>query len=159
MGMGGSIYRGYNNSNTPTAEYNVASNVTAAQIMFSTNFERVKILAAPLDTAGLVFIAGNNYEKLVNARSTNALVNAILENYYYSVGGHSAVVSTVLCDVEAAQMVFSEEYLDNALLPVVVNNAGYTIVDYENGSVVMWALYWNGLVEFDPAVTNRLLSW
>ena len=157
--MGGSIYKGYNDSNTPTAEYNVATNVSAAQTMFSATYNRMRIYAAPLDTAGLIFIGGENYQQLVAARYTNNLVRVILENYYYSRNGSDVHTSTVLCDVEAAHMSFSKKYLVNELLPIRVNETGFTVIDYEYGMPTILAMSWAGLQDFADEVTKRLLSW
>jgi len=157
--MSGSIYKGYNDSNTPTAEYNVAFNVTAAQIMFGTTFYRSSILAAPLDTSGVIFIAGQQYASLVSAQETNALIKAIMENYYFYSGNKTSSFSTILYDVEAAQLLFSTEYLSFEELPIIVNNSGYTIIDYDNGITAIWAIQWTNLISFTESITERLLGW
>ena len=156
--MSGSIYKGYNNSNTPVPEYNVADNVTASQTMYSTLFNIAPMLAAPLDTAGVVFIAGNNYQQLVQSQKSNILVYNILQNYMYSSGTSYHTTSTVLCDVESVWMIFSTDFLQIQSLPVQVTSQGYTIIT-ESANTSLFALQWQGLHMFNNEITSRLLNW
>lgn len=48
--MGGSIYRGYNNSTKPVAEYNIATNVSAAQRVLNSEWHSPPLFV-PIDPA------------------------------------------------------------------------------------------------------------
>jgi inosine-uridine nucleoside N-ribohydrolase len=74
--MGGSIAHGYYPGSGPTAEYNIAADVNASQIVFSSG---IPILMAPLDvTAGLQVDAPNR--ERVFSRS-NLLIDALHQLY------------------------------------------------------------------------------
>lgn len=128
--------------------------------MYETIYRQGLMLSAPLDTAGVVFIFGNNYNSLLNARKSNLLVDEIFKNYYYSTEGKmSTFTTTVLCDVEAANLIFNSDYLSFTDYPITVNDDGYTVIDYVNGNLVKLALSWTSLFSFDTHVTERLLTW
>lgn len=128
--------------------------------MYETFYERRLLVSAPLDTSGILFIFGENYNTLLASRETNILVHEIFENYYYSTEGDmSSITTTVLCDVEAANLVFSQEYLIFDTLPITVTDDGYTVIDYQNGNPVEIALKWQNLRSFENHITEQLLSW
>ena len=119
------------------------------------------MVAAPLDTCGILFLFGADYQNLVNAQKTNKLVANILLNYKYSTGKDVHSSSTELCDVEASWLLFSTEYLQCSTLPLVVNESGYTVVDTASGTPTIMALDWTetGMKEFESEISRRLLTW
>ena len=129
--------------------------------MYSTVYDRVELLAAPLDTSLYTVIAGENYQSLVQVQNTNNLVGSILENYYYSSNSTNHLVTNILFDVQAAWMTFSTQYLEIEEFPIIVNSEGYTVVDYEMGNPTLFSISWqsNGIKNFATEVTNRLLNW
>ena len=60
--MGGSIARGYYPGSGATAEYNIAADVTAARIVFSSG---VPIVMAPLDVTARLQIQGSQLQKVI----------------------------------------------------------------------------------------------
>ena len=129
--------------------------------MYSTVYDRVELLAAPLDTSLYTAIAGENYQSLVQVQNTNILVGNILENYYYSSNSTSHIVTSILFDVQASWMTFSTQYLQIEELPIIVNSEGYTVIDDEMGNPCLFSISWdkNGIKNFATEVTNRLLNW
>jgi inosine-uridine nucleoside N-ribohydrolase len=76
VGMHGSVRRGYGNSPTPHAEYNVKEDAKACQRALSAAWP---VTITPLDTCGLVQLKGADYAKVRDAR--NPVAQAVLENY------------------------------------------------------------------------------
>lgn len=64
IAMSGSLYRGYGNSSTPSAEYNVIDNVPASQAMYAARWAE-PLLIAPLDTCGVAQLVGPTYRQLL----------------------------------------------------------------------------------------------
>lgn len=159
--MSGSIYVGYGGSSTPDAEYNVSDNVTAAQTVYEEVFDRFPMTTAPLDTSGLVYIDGDNYQRLLASQLRNNLVFNILEQYRIGEGGLETSSSSTLYDVQAARMSFSNQWLGIQGLPLSVNASGFTDVDYAEGNLVYAATSWasGGIAAWQDDVTDRLLSW
>jgi len=77
VGMHGSVRVGYGGSSKPAAEYNVAANAAAAQKVLAAPWRQISI--TPLDTCGLVTLAGTRFQAL--KESKDATVQALLENY------------------------------------------------------------------------------
>ncbi len=76
VGMHGSIRRGYDGSSNISAEYNVKAHPKAAQKVFTADWE---ITITPLDTCGIVHLAGDKYQKLF--RCDKPLAKALIDNY------------------------------------------------------------------------------
>jgi purine nucleosidase len=75
--MGGSIRRGYSPGSGPTAEYNIAADAKASQVVFSAG---IPILMAPLDvTAGLQLEAAQRQEVFKAARPLGKALRALYE--------------------------------------------------------------------------------
>lgn len=116
--MGGSIYHGYDESTTPVAEYNIASDPAAAQTVFSSG---VPILMAPLDvTAMLQLHAAGRHHVFTNlSPMTDAL--AILYNLWNQ-------LTPTLFDPMAVAMLIDPSLCQTRPLSVQVDAKGFTRV-------------------------------
>ncbi|MGA2620545.1 MAG: nucleoside hydrolase [Thermoguttaceae bacterium] len=77
VGMQGSVRKGYGGKQQPDREWNVVANVAAARRVLSAPWRQIAI--TPLDTCGLVTLAGERFERLKHSQSP--LAQAVLENY------------------------------------------------------------------------------
>lgn len=123
--MGGSLRVGYDNSSTPSEEYNIKTNVSAAQTVYRQDWPAngsapaghgrfaVPICAAPLDTTWFFQIYGAPYARFY-ARATQrpaSLAGLLLANYECWVDHHGGyggprpfdvkTTSSVLYDLQA----------------------------------------------------------
>jgi inosine-uridine nucleoside N-ribohydrolase len=89
--MSGSIYKGYTNSSSPSAEYNVHEDVAASQAVYNATWLR-PLATAPLDTTVFMQFFGGPYQTLLAANATggNLYASTLMANYeaWYSGGGH-----------------------------------------------------------------------
>ena len=154
--MSGSVSRGYSNSSRPSAEYNVARNISASQAMYASAWLS-PLMTAPLDTSGLLQCFAPEYLELLAANSSAAHPYAyeILRNYLIWCGGsvHNscggfkpsspATGTSLLYDAQAAYMMSiyatawaahgnippAMPFLTLQVLPMSVNASGYTVID------------------------------
>jgi inosine-uridine nucleoside N-ribohydrolase len=79
VGMHGGVFVGYGGAGKPQSEFNVKTNIPAAQKVFAAPWRSAAI--TPLDTCGLpnLCLDGERYQTL--AHSKDLLVRTILENY------------------------------------------------------------------------------
>jgi inosine-uridine nucleoside N-ribohydrolase len=75
--MSGSIYRGYLNSSTPSAESNVRSDVKSSQLMYDAKWLS-PLTIAPLDTGIAMQYFGIPYQMLLLANTTSHLSSYML---------------------------------------------------------------------------------
>merc|ERR1712130_37485 len=129
--------------------------------MYRETYYRMPLLSAPLDTSGMIALGPSYYNQLVTAQGNNKLVTNILLNYRYASGTELHKSSTVLCDVEAAWLVMSTQYLECSEIPVEVTDDGYTLINSTSGSPTIMALEWakGGIHGFQQEITRRLLAW
>jgi len=91
VAMSGSIFRGYLNSPTPSAEYNVHVNISGSQLTYKSQW-LTPLVTAPLDTTNFDQWNGAVYQPLVaNNNTQHPYVQLLLENYqvWYDNGGKS----------------------------------------------------------------------
>jgi inosine-uridine nucleoside N-ribohydrolase len=143
VGMQGSVFKGYDGGPI-AAEYNVKTNVPAAQTVLSAPWKRITI--TPLDTCGLITLSGERFQKL--AKSHDPLVKALLENY--RIWAKKSRVSelkssSVLYDTVAIYLAYSDTTLLKVeKLPIRVTDDGFTKVD-PKGRKMSVATAWNDL--------------
>jgi inosine-uridine nucleoside N-ribohydrolase len=116
--MGGSIAHGYGRDLTPAAEYNIASDPAAAQIVFNSG---VPILMVPLDVTAMLQLdrAGRHQVFTELTPMTNAL--ALL----YFLWNQE---TPTLFDPMAVAMVIDPRFCQTKPLPVYVDSNGFTRV-------------------------------
>ncbi len=143
VGMQGSVFKGYDGGSV-AAEYNVKSNVTAAQRVLSAPWRKTTI--TPLDTCGLVTISGERFQKLV--KCDDPLVKALLENY--RIWSNKSRVSelqssSILYDTTAVYLAYRQpRLLKLQTLSISVTGDGITKVD-PNGRSMSVATAWTDL--------------
>jgi len=76
VGMYGSVRRGYDNSKTVSAEWNVKADAKACQKAFTAPWE---ITITPLDTCGLVTLDGERFQRVRDSK--DLIASTIVENY------------------------------------------------------------------------------
>ncbi len=155
IAMSGSIHIGYGGKTSPDAEYNVRDNVSAARAMYTADWD---LTIAPLDTAGLVSLRGEKYQKLFH--DMNPLVETLIENYrvWAEEGNHRvdpSVRSSTLFDTVAIYLAFDESLCTMEDLRLVVEQTGYTRINSE-GKLIRAAMEWKDLEEFEDLLVERL---
>src|SRR5262249_30725302 len=76
VGMFGAVHKGYGGSNDVTPEYNVRTEIPAAQAVFTAPWD---MTITPLDTCGIAILRGDKYARIFN--SDDPLLKAVIENY------------------------------------------------------------------------------
>ncbi len=114
--MGGSIARGYYPGSGPTAEGNIASDVTAARIVLSSG---IPILMAPLDVTARLQLDATHCQRIF-AHST-PLTNAL--HAAYTLWGQA---TPTLHDPMAVSLVIEQHLCDTRPLAVEIDDHGMT---------------------------------
>lgn len=161
VGMHGSIYRGYMNSGTPVAEYNVRVDPASLQATFAAPWE---CTITPLDTCGLVVLEGDNYRRLVE--SNDPWILALMDNYRAWLPGAPFIapdhdmqkVSTTLFDSVAVHLAAGGDMVELERLPLRVTDEGYTVIDKEKGRAVNCATSWKDQKAFESHLVATMLG-
>ncbi|MDP5053197.1 MAG: nucleoside hydrolase, partial [Congregibacter sp.] len=161
VGMFGSIHKGYLDSPTPIAEYNVRVDPTSLQKVFAASWE---CTITPLDTCGLVVLDGENYQHLYH--SQNPALKTLMENYRLWLPGAPFIaadhdmskVSTTLFDAVAVHLAAGGDLVALEELPLWVNDDGYTLIDRDRGRPVKCALSWKDQKAFEARLVTTLLG-
>jgi inosine-uridine nucleoside N-ribohydrolase len=154
VGMQGSVFKGYDGGPV-TAEYNVKTNVEAAQKVLSAAWMKTAI--TPLDTCGLVTLSGERFGKLV--KSHDPLVKAVLENY--RIWAKKSRISdldssSILYDTAAVYLAYADTpLLKRPTLAISVNDDGVTKVD-PKGRKMSVATEWKDLDGFRDKLIDVL---
>lgn len=159
VAMAGSIDRGYGPE--PVAEANVRGDVEAFRTVLQADWLSLKI--TPLDTAGRVILAGDNYQRLKQAESP--MLQALFENYriwadrvtWMDVDFYDERSST-LFDVVAVYMAYADEHLRYETVPIHVTEDGRTVRAAHRGVPTETAMHWVDLERFYDHVTEQLLG-
>ena len=146
VGMQGSVFKGYDGG-PPEAEYNVKSNVAAAQQVLSAPWKKITI--TPLDTCGRVTLSGECFQKLI--KCNEPLVKAMLENYrIWSKKNRVSDLqsSSILYDTVAVYLAYPQTpLLRQQPLSISVTADGVTKVD-PRGRPMSVATEWTDLDGF-----------
>ncbi len=158
VAMSGSVDLGYGGKVTPDAEYNVRDAISASEAMYTAEWD---LTIAPLDTAGLVQLVGEQYQTLL--RKSNPLIHLLLENYreWGTAGKHRVdpdIRSTILYDTVAVYLVFDQSLCEMRDIPLKVDYRGLTLRD-PNAKVIHCAMNWIDLVKFKNLIIQRLVNY
>lgn len=161
VGMHGSIYRGYGNSETPVAEYNVRAAPEALRTVFEGDWE---CSITPLDTCDLFQLKGDRYKQFVACDKPCA--SAVMDNYgawlpkadWMKDKSMIENRSSTLFDVVAVSMAFSEQWMQMEDLPLHVTDEGKTVVTDNDGRPVRCAIRWRDYETYCDHVLERLLA-
>lgn len=154
VGMQGSIYRGYQNAQIPSKEYNIVVDIEAAKQVFSASWREAVI--TPLDTCGVIRLEGEKYESICKCK--DPLIQAVIESYQVWLKKKEIDAcgrSSVLFDTVAIYLAFTTDLLKMKSLKVRVTEDGYTVPD-ETGGLFNCALEWNNLSKFQDFLVQRL---
>ena len=140
--MAGSIYRGYDNSTTPTDEYNVR---TCPQCMRDLLQAGWNITITPLDTCGITYLTPAYSQPFIASSSSwsFALGSSLL--YFCTNLNCSLDVSTrAVWDSVGTLLTLpkADDFLVFKRLNLTVTDDGYTIIDDSGGTPTEVALYW-----------------
>jgi inosine-uridine nucleoside N-ribohydrolase len=121
--MGGSIARGYEPGSPPDAEWNIKSNPTAAQVVFSSG---IPIMMAPLDVTAMLKLDAAARSRVFNQDTpvTNSL--AALYHLWNR-------ETPTLFDPMAVALVLDPTLCQTKDLAIEVDDKGFTRVDDGNG--------------------------
>ena len=161
--MAGSIHRGYDNSSTPTNEYNVKTCPKCMRELFQSG---MNVTITPLDTCGVFRLDVEYLRQLLIPPLP--LPSAIVTSWTYWCTYQTCtpqVHTDVFFDVVGAFLTHPDPQmlLNFQLLKIWVTDDGYTVVDDAKGTPLDVALTWkdNGLQQlqalFTAAVTNPAL--
>jgi inosine-uridine nucleoside N-ribohydrolase len=157
VGMHGSVRLGYGGSKSVSAEWNIRADAKAARQVLSAGWD---ITITPLDTCGLVSLAGARYQRLLNSK--DPLVSAIIANYRIwnpnsKYPGAPDKSSTTLFDTVAVYLVFTQNLCELERLGIRVTDDGYTRID-DQSKIMSVATRWKNLDAFKDLLTDRLLE-
>lgn len=162
--MGGSIYRGYDNSTTPCVEYNVKLCPHCLDLVLHTNWVE-PVTLTPLDTGGVAYLTPENVQKLIDASS---IWSNVLEQHtlYWCTKGvipcHLEIHTIALPDPVAVLLALPnvDNFIDFKDLRLIVTEDGYVKVNNTNGASTKVALNWKenlvGLSEYRTYLTSIL---
>jgi inosine-uridine nucleoside N-ribohydrolase len=155
VGMQGSLRVGYGGSKTPSAEWNVKADPKACQTVFAVPWEKT---ITPLDTCGLVSLAGERYRRVLD--SNDVMARTVIENYRIwskagKFGDAAEHHSSTLFDTVAVYLAMHQDFCRMERLGVRVTDDGFTVIDPQ-GNMVNAAMEWKSLDGFRDFLTTRL---
>jgi inosine-uridine nucleoside N-ribohydrolase len=154
VGMHGSIRKGYGGSEKISRECNVANHTKDCQKVFTAPWD---MTITPLDTCGLVTLAGERYKAVEQCR--DPVIQALMVNYrHWSLawsGKEPSGASSVLFDTVAIYLAFADDLLAMEKLPIRVTDDGYTVID-ENAKLINCAMAWKDMGAFEDLLVQRL---
>lgn len=158
VGMHGCVRRGFGNSKVPIPEYNVKINVPASRKVLSAPWRHAAI--TPLDTCGLVRLAGKRFQTLKESR--DPLLAAVLENYRLWSKKEQLEqldASSILFDTAAVYLACPGRWplMKREMLPISVDDKGLTAID-PAGAKIDVATDWTDLDAYHDLLVATLLG-
>lgn len=156
VNMAGSVRLGYGGSKTVSQEWNIKADVKAAQRVFAAPWKSMTI--TPLDTCGLVTLAGDQYHRMLG--STDPVAAEVIENYrIWAKQGKTDAEhqSTTLFDTVAVYLATSYDLCQMERLPIGVTGEGLTVVDPAARKVTV-ATSWKDINRYREFLVQRLTS-
>jgi inosine-uridine nucleoside N-ribohydrolase len=157
VGMDGSLRKGYDGQDKPTAEANVKCDPKACQAAFAAPWA---VTITPLDTCGLVTLSGEKYRRIRDSK--DAVASTIITNYRIWAAAGSApnpdmaeAHSSVLFDTVAVYLAFRHDYCVMEKLGVRVTDDGFTVED-PAARVLNVATSWKDLDAYEEFLVQRL---
>ncbi|MHC4673056.1 MAG: nucleoside hydrolase, partial [Planctomycetota bacterium] len=156
--MGGSFdLRKPDKPNDPIPECNVLCSPIAARIAYGAEWD---VTMAPLDSAGQVVLAGEQYARVRNSKNPTA--KALMENYNIWYGrsgkGKPAERSSTLFDTVAVYLAFADEFLQMRDMHVRVTKQRTTVTDSE-GKLTHVAMGWKNIDAFYKLLASRIADY
>jgi len=153
VGMQGSVYRGYQGSPEPSAEWNVVADIASCQKTFAAPWKSMTI--TPLDSCGVVQLNAEEYRVIAN--SADPLMRAVVEGYRIWLRGTPDTVSSILYDTVAVFLAYSRRWLKMETLRLLVDDKGYTRI-HPQGQPMAVAVGWFDLPAYRAYLVKRLLG-
>jgi inosine-uridine nucleoside N-ribohydrolase len=155
--MAGSIYRGYDNSSTPAAEYNVRTCPGCMQEVLQAPWN---VSIAPLDTSGTATLPPQYSQPIIASSNPWTLsLSASLLYFCTVLPCQLNDATSPLYDTVATLLTFpfAVDYVDIKTLNLRVTSDGYTVIDDQTGTPTQVALYWNkGLDQYRRFLVSTL---
>jgi inosine-uridine nucleoside N-ribohydrolase len=156
VGMQGSVRLGYG-TKEPCAEWNVKADPKALQAVFTAPWD---ITITPLDTCGLVTLAGEKYRRVLN--STNRVLADLIANYRVWLVQQPTLAadmadhhSTTLFDTVAVYLALRPDQCLMEKLNLRVTDDGFTVIDTQARPVSV-ATQWKDLGAYEDFLVDRL---
>jgi inosine-uridine nucleoside N-ribohydrolase len=156
VGMDGSVRLGYGTAK-PCAEWNVKADPKALQAVFAAPWD---ITITPLDTCGLVTLAGDKYGRVRDATDRN--VADLIANYRVWLLNQPTLAadmadhhSTTLFDTVAVYLAIKPEQCVMEKLNLRVTDDGFTVIDPQ-ARLVNVATQWKDLGTYEDFLVERL---
>jgi inosine-uridine nucleoside N-ribohydrolase len=158
VGMHGSVRLGYGGSTNIAPEWNVRADPKACQKVFTAPWD---MTITPLDTCGLVDLAGGRYARVRDA--AHPVAKAIIENYRLwskDKDPKNAVAesrSSTLFDTVAVYLALSQELCRMERVGLRVDDKGFTLLDPQ-AKQINAAMAWTSLDGFRDWLVTRLTA-
>lgn len=157
VGMHGSVFRGYGGSTDVSAEWNVRADPESCRAALSASWKDITI--TPVDTCGIVKLAGANYLRVRDCREP--VTAAVVENYGLWARHHQAhdpkEQSSILFDTVAVYLAFTTERLTMRRMGVRVTDEGFTVPDPQARQMNV-AIDWTDLPGYYDFLAERMLA-
>ena len=157
IGMDGSVRLGYGGAPSPCAEWNVKADPKSLQQVFAAPWD---ITITPLDTCGLVSLAGEKYRRVRD--TTDRTAADVIANYRLWLGSDPASSpnaadqhSSTLFDPVAVYLALQPELCVMERMNLRVTDEGFTVLDPQ-GRPVNVATKWKDLGAFEDFLVTRL---
>lgn len=154
FGMHGSLRVGYGGGKQPAAEWNVKADPKSCAKVFTAPWE---MTITPLDTCGLVNLAGDRYARVRDSK--DPIASAVIENYriWSKKKADAENHSSTLFDTVAVYLAFSQDLCTMEKLGVRVDDKGFTVLD-PSAKQINAATAWKNLDAFRDLLVERLVS-
>jgi pyrimidine-specific ribonucleoside hydrolase len=163
--MAGSIFRGYDNSTTPTAEYNVRLCPSCFNLLLRANWA-YKVWLTPLDTSGVMNLPPEDVQELVTA--SNGLTIGLTEHtLFWCTAGvipcHLDVATVALSDTVAVLLTLpvAPSLVEMQNMTLLATEDGHTIIDTMGAAALVALNWWDnpaGLNKFTQYLTDVLVQ-
>ena len=161
VGMYGSFDVGYGGG-PPSAETNVRVEPSGLRAVLAAPWR--DILLTPLDTCGLVSLAGERYHAIWSATS-DPMLRALIESYCVFAPRQNwmacdffATRSTTLFDCVAVYLAYSEDLVETETISFQVTDDGFTRRSPAGPFKARVAIRWKNMDGFEAQLAGRLLA-
>ena len=159
VGMQGSVRVGYDGAKQPQAEWNVKADPKALQQVFAAPWD---ITITPLDTCGLVTLAGDKYRRVRDATDRN--IADLIANYRIWLISEPTLPadmadqhSSTLYDTVAVYLAIRQDLCVMEKVGLRVAADGFTVID-PRAKPVNVASKWKDLGAYEDFLVERLAS-
>ena len=162
VGMHGSVRKGYDNSETISAEWNVRADVPTCRTVLTAPWQEIVI--TPLDTCGTIVLQGDKFAQVRD--SEDPLLKALIESYnswkvaapwFAEIQAHAHERSSTLFDTVAVYLAITDQLCKMETLPIRVTDEGMTVID-PDGKKMQVATEWKDMGAFEDWMVERLTN-